>query len=414
MENQVMDQLLEKFKKNSKLSKTDMTSFEENLMNILKEQGINDYSVNYLLTGPGDISMKTLTCYIKGKTDVNECVSLINDFVNCKRMSENTGGTASVKLIYLVTSFIEYHISDVKLFSTAFIRMVNTSFKNDGSGINKKAQELLASHLIPIMSASKGLHIDLSFISSENVWKKTKQLFIESAYSDMKMPAEMKEGVYRWLSGAGKDIEPYSDIYIKNKFLQKKQEIIVPDDLTKNVSAPSVTAWDKNGDTKQMKFNLNHAVKNLIILATAQTKAINILDEKEGILQETVNKLQKELLKAVLNEKTQEEQISVLLNEKTELINNNRELVTIKTELEDAVEKLRMEIDEQKQFTDVVAKNREKQAGEYINKLAASLKIEHDDFEDAQGLDMSLDLGENLRDQIARIFKILEKNGITL
>lgn len=49
-----------------------------------------------------------------------------------------------------------------------------------------------------------------------------------------------------------------------------------------------------------------------------------------------------------------------------------------------------------------------------LTRIAKSLKIEYEDFESAKDMEMSVNLGENLREQIKNIFKILSQYGINV
>ena len=47
-----------------------------------------------------------------------------------------------------------------------------------------------------------------------------------------------------------------------------------------------------------------------------------------------------------------------------------------------------------------------------LNRIAGQIKIEYQDFKSAEDMEMSIDLGENLRLQMQAIFDIFEKEGI--
>lgn len=47
-----------------------------------------------------------------------------------------------------------------------------------------------------------------------------------------------------------------------------------------------------------------------------------------------------------------------------------------------------------------------------LNRIARQIKIEYQDFKSAEDMEMSIDLGENLRLQMQSIFDIFEKEGI--
>lgn len=56
---------------------------------------------------------------------------------------------------------------------------------------------------------------------------------------------------------------------------------------------------------------------------------------------------------------------------------------------------------------DEIASEKEK-----LNRIARQIKIEYQDFKSAEDMEMSIDLGENLRLHMQAIFDIFEKEGI--
>lgn len=62
----------------------------------------------------------------------------------------------------------------------------------------------------------------------------------------------------------------------------------------------------------------------------------------------------------------------------------------------------------------VYSDDKQSSQSETLNAIASKLKQEYKDFVEAEDMEMTIDLGENLRDQIKSIFKILIKSGIDI
>ena len=62
----------------------------------------------------------------------------------------------------------------------------------------------------------------------------------------------------------------------------------------------------------------------------------------------------------------------------------------------------------------IFEKNAQNSQKELLNSIASKLKCEYIDFKSAKNMPMTVDLGENLRDQINTIFQLLKKNGISV
>ena len=58
--------------------------------------------------------------------------------------------------------------------------------------------------------------------------------------------------------------------------------------------------------------------------------------------------------------------------------------------------------------------NAEQEKKEILCNIARRLQVEYTDFMDIQDTEMSIDLGENLRNQLSTVFKALQKCGVNL
>ena len=72
------------------------------------------------------------------------------------------------------------------------------------------------------------------------------------------------------------------------------------------------------------------------------------------------------------------------------------------------------EIAERIKVTEILSRDKNKQADEWMQRFASRIRVEYRDFVDALDVPMSCDLGENLKLQLQSIFDILEKGGMKL
>ena len=72
------------------------------------------------------------------------------------------------------------------------------------------------------------------------------------------------------------------------------------------------------------------------------------------------------------------------------------------------------EIAERIKVTEILSRDKNKQADEWLQRFASRIRVEYRDFVDALDVPMSCDLGENLKLQLQSIFDILEKGGMKL
>lgn len=111
---------------------------------------------------------------------------------------------------------------------------------------------------------------------------------------------------------------------------------------------------------------------------------------------------------------TQETLISELNKKKDELENQYLALQHKLDEKENLLKEKDAEIAERIKMTEVLSRDRLRQADESLQRIASKIKVEYRDFMDAMDIPMTVDLGENLRLQLMSIFKILEKGGIKI
>ena len=110
------------------------------------------------------------------------------------------------------------------------------------------------------------------------------------------------------------------------------------------------------------------------------------LASKLVIAEETISKLQNQLAESEANLATQRAQVSELSSE---------------------IEKLKTVIS-------VYSADKQSSMDGQLNAIASKLKTEYREFKDALDLEMTVEIGEILRDQLMRVFKILSKAGIDI
>lgn len=72
------------------------------------------------------------------------------------------------------------------------------------------------------------------------------------------------------------------------------------------------------------------------------------------------------------------------------------------------------EIAERIRMSEVLSRDRSRQADESLQRIASKIRVEYRDFKDAVNTPMTVDLGENLRIQLQSVFEILEKGGMKI
>ena len=82
--------------------------------------------------------------------------------------------------------------------------------------------------------------------------------------------------------------------------------------------------------------------------------------------------------------------------------------------LDKKVLELEAEIADRKKEVDILEREIEYQKKVQLAKIAGNIQVEYDDFKTATDIEMTVDLGENMRIQLKSIFRILKKAGVPL
>ena len=428
--NENLDQLIDKYKKNSKLSQADSGIYVEELKKILWSGEYTDDLDRYLCEGHTDLSMRVLADYVRLE-DEKKSRKILGDFIKSPKMKENSAGGAVIRLCnllkYLRESRTEKNWAEQKI----FLNLVWSSCKSDGS-INMVALKTIRKILFPMLS--DGLrNIDLHFINQPETWKKTKNLFMTAALGDNPDRKTCSQ-VYKWLGSAGQPMEPYTNEKIaqcienaenaRKEKEQKKREIVgngaklYADDLITNSSDKKTEGTMAPTDNKVPESGTNEADKDPIallkkILETQlrMTSSLSVrvyrLEKARAFDSELIKKLREEL-------HIQQDHYRQLSDEKKRLDEENEMLAEQLDSASTMIDQLQSDYQNSNQFSDTVINGLRKDQTAFLNKLASELKVDYTDFRDAKNEEMTAELGENMRAQLEEVFGILERNGINV
>lgn len=393
-----INELIKIYKEKGKLDNSQKKEMEDIL---LKEMTSDKYSEELdilLCEGPDETVMKSFAKYLKN-ADAEKAVEKLKGFLDSERLKADTDGTSGIRMVNLNYFMLKEKKNYSRLDQKAFLSMIEYTHQGDKKSYNKKASELIGIKLLPLY-ASKENSLDLSFIEEGPAWISVRDLFMDSAAEKSGSNIKTLNDVYEWLKSSQRDMGKYNDEYI-NKHVESTK--------------PKIKTTDENSSKSSgKKLTSRELVKLLESAIVSEDKELKNLKSELKSKNHTIEETDKKLNKSVMNEKRQQEIIENLLKEKSSLEIKNRELNAETKDLNDCISKMNREIEDRKQFAETISKNREKQSEEYLNKLASKLKIEYMDFCDAGDLEMTVDLGENMRAQLKAVFSILEKNGVKL
>ena len=392
-----INELITTYKDGGNLSMKQKKDMEDILSKEMRSDTYSDELDILLCEGPDETTIKSFAKYLKN-ADAEKAVEKLNRFLESKRLKTDTDGTSGIRMVNLNYFMLKEKKNYSSLDQKAFMSMIEYAYKDDKKSYNKKAAELIGIKLLPLYS-SKDNSLDLSFIKEETVWISVRDLFMDAAVEKSGNNIKILNDVYEWLKSSQRDMGKYNDEYI-NKHLESTK--------------PKIKTADENASKSIKKMTSREHVKLLESEIISEDKELKNLRSEIKSKNHTIEEINKKLNKTVTNEKRQEDIIQNLFKDKSSLEIENTELNTKIKDLNECISKMKKEIEDRKQFAETISKNREKQSEEYLNKLASKLKIEYTDFCDAREVEMTLDLGENMRSQLEAVFSILEKNGVKL
>lgn len=146
----------------------------------------------------------------------------------------------------------------------------------------------------------------------------------------------------------------------------------------------------------------------------------SLFTELKEIEKELIN-IKQQLVKSTY----QNEELSNKIIEEKQIIQNmEKENLQLKSQIRNSEKHLDFLRDQllesqgkyasQSEMIEMIKRDQSKRMEESQKRIASSLKTYYEDFINSQDLEMSLELGENFRDQIGDLFKILKKSGIQL
>lgn len=447
----IIVELIEKNKKNSRLSIADKDLFENSLFDELSKGKYDEEMEKTLCEGPADSTMKALALYLTS-IETGDAYDFMKKFVNSNRIQENKGGASGTRMVFLVASLIENTKEQNKLLEFAFTTMVWFAYRKENGNLNKKVVDQIRNSIFPLFDNRESI-LDLQFIDKDKPWYRARDLFVEAMMNMEKTSFGRIQKVYEWLKSSGRNMGKYTEKYITQKVLEQTKQskndsasndlidkenniksntyeneekkisnqIQQPKQVQKSSDNTEIIDSDVKEQSHKEKTGVtqkeNHSDKlmlEIVGVILAEYDSQKKLSTEVGSLTKKITEMQLQINKLLGKEEEQRTYIQELVTEKRNLIAENTSDENKIQELTEAVKKLEREIDDRKQFTDTVTRNREKQSEEQLNKLASKLRVDYRDYCDAKDIDMTIDLGENMREQLGAVFSILEKSGIKL
>lgn len=212
---------------------------------------------------------------------------------------------------------------------------------------------------------------------------------------------------------AAPDFDAGNPVEMLATLLQKATDVmaVIQTQIAEKDSAFDILANLRDTDLSNLRA-AKQQIAELQATVDARTQQVLFLEGDNTVLKQKITHQANIMAQYQAEITARQDTISTL---RAKLMTAENEIVALHKEIADREATISIkeaEIEERKTMAEVLSRDRAKQADELVQKMASRIRVEYQDFQDALGMEMTCDLGENLRLQLESVFDILEKGGM--
>lgn len=404
--------------KGHKISKTESDAFSRAWKSLVAaEGGFTDLAEQYFYDGFIFSGAKPFVDWVVSSEDQ---FAALNSLFKGSLFGRDTSATFRI-LISSLANLLSSNIGDRRLLCTV-IKRVPTSSKNKEKKTLGDGHKILTKYFIEELSCTT-TYPDLSELDVKPAFIDDFKALMDELLSRIDFnelstkDSATAIAVSRWLYPANEQIDGAKD---KKSATDQK---VPAQDGTATTSAAESNASTTAAPEKPLDpyEELYDTLKKAAEVSTQLQATRNIAENKiitlsdaNSALRRNVSSLDTQLESAKRRENDLSDQLSSCNQRMSVIVEERKDLEHRIQLLQSTILEKESEIVQRTQMMEALSKDRAKQSDEQTKRLASKLKIEYRDFLDAEGLPMSSDLGENMREQLKNIFGILIKAGIAM
>ncbi len=382
----ILDQLI-CLEKKGEASKDKKKEYLSQMLILLSEEGFSENAERYVSGGFPFCGAVPIAEYMQNLSEEDR-LDLLNRIIKSKTFINNDKTIAFKISISLLCQVLNRFATDLNLIER-LINLVPAKQKNKEGAISKDNNKIIEKYFLVSLLPSAELP-DLNLFKNSNYSVNKFCQIIKLAISEIKTGRsidKIKDKVLKWISSSVSE--------------------------TKGVQSSEKNEGN-NISVNEIKSEPPYKkISNIGVLSDIYSKLYKTADE----IKTTV-----EAIKLIEHENIElKKQLNVLTDclkiEKNTRKNCEETITELKVEItakEHTVNRLNEEIEKLNSIISVYSEDKQSSNSEQLNAIASKLKSEYRDFKDAAEMEMTVELGENLRCQINTIFKILIKAGINI
>ena len=205
-------------------------------------------------------------------------------------------------------------------------------------------------------------------------------------------------------------VKPYLDD-VRNKEVEKAKEIIEEKKKAELEEKKSeLEKQDKVKTIEELSIDIEKISKELLETKKQLTDSNNLIEDLK-----IKNTKTYELLTEAENRSGSLSNRLTNANMQIDILNNQiRAFQDEKSRLQEEINQLKNEIKDSHNMNDVITSVQTKRIDTTLNRISSQLKVEYEEFKEANSVEMSKELGEVLKEMIKSIFDKLSKAGINM
>lgn len=404
-----LDELIKKPKKGDQ-SHVIKEEYSKEIQQLLREEKISGNSVKYLVDGFTFLGALPLFEFLRNET--NENTSHMYFELKEKNLLVLSKTNALKFLLELLALFINEKpenreiIADIISISPEFVENKDGSIRSD-------LKKVIEKYLLLILDKDTVLpDISELRVKDENLERFRKMIYngLENYRPEKKEIINNMAKLYKWLEldvigqNSVKAVTPEKCPGSEPAANKKNMQ----DELKGKTDLLNEKSEKVDGEIPEWKKNLQAVEK----ICSEFEKKIEFLNRRMADLNVENRELkrQKEADRKVLDNRNAENEEFKKANERFR--SEVEELKKAKAEIENELLNTKQELDGRVELSGMLEGDYRKKQEAFLNRLANEIRFEYEDFQNALNLEMTVDLGENMRLQLLNLFEILSKSGV--
>ena len=405
-------------KKKNEMSFTRKREFRTELEDALKEEGLSENTERYIFTCASLGSGVSFFNWIRNMDEV-QINELYTQLISTKGFLANAGMNSAR---FLLTLIISAMVDDKKFYyitADAIKRVPGLLLTKDGK-ISANTNKIVIYNFIDYARTYRKW-VALKELDLTETEKREFLSIIKKALDEYKPKNEDQQYAYKslsdWLKNEVRDLEVSSDTANNENNLSEA----VTDTAEKQSLQTNNPEAQGESDSQQSPENKGDSSETITEKKGSASKKLMELALYMEAIEAENDKVKKELA-ASKHERGNLQRLydraRQNIQEKEDIIAGLEHMISEAQkqidEKEKKIEELEISIQKQSDVYTIYSTDTESRHAEKMNALAAKLKGEYIDFLESKTMDMTIDLGLNLRDQLEDVFNILIKNGINI